>query len=217
MPDELRFVHGGLGIQQRLVVETILAEGIDGEIAHPKRGQVLEKVRTLTGVYLIVRQSGFHDDPRCRDVRPFHRNAEPRVAAAPPTRTDQHVVLAFLLEAAVRLLDFVGNGRIVRSRIPLGLHIHHVAEVLQDAMAQRVVALEQHLLVGNRIQILVQLRLDIDHRPDLQQVERTRLLLRIERHGKLNLDGTAHLALAVLLHQLQDARQREDIVLQDME
>ena len=47
MPQVSGFLYGRLGIEKRLVVDAIIHIGIDGEIAHAKRGEILEEVRTL--------------------------------------------------------------------------------------------------------------------------------------------------------------------------
>lgn len=57
-----RLVQGGLGVEVVLVVEAVVHVGVDGEVAHAERCQVLEEVGALAGVHAVVGQAGFHDD-----------------------------------------------------------------------------------------------------------------------------------------------------------
>ena len=86
-----RLLYGRLRIQERLIEPTISLKWINRKIAHSERSQVLEEMGTLTRVYPIILQSAFHDHPCVTDMRPFHRNTQPRVAAPPdrpgPTNT----------------------------------------------------------------------------------------------------------------------------------
>ena len=170
----------------------------------------------LTGVYPVVGQPGFHDDAGRRNIRPFHRYAEPSVAATPPSRTHQYVMLTFVKEAAVELLDVVGYQLVVGGGIAFGLHIDDVLQVVHHTVSQRVSALEQELFFRHQSQVFVQPGFHIDHRTDLQQIEHAALGTGVQIDGKLDFHRTTHLALTVFLHKLEDAGQREDVVLEDV-
>ncbi len=71
MTQVFAFVHGGLCIQEVLIVHTIVHKGIDSKVAHSKGSQVLEEVGSLAGVHTIVRQSGFHNDAGSTDEKRF--------------------------------------------------------------------------------------------------------------------------------------------------
>ena len=107
---------------------------------------------------------------------------------------------ALVAEAAVQLLDVVCDELVVRSRISFGLHVNHVLDVLHYAVPQRVLALQQKLLIGNQSEVFLQISLHVHHRTYLKQVERPCFSLRIEIYGELYLHGPPHLALTVLLH-----------------
>ena len=62
VPQVFCLVYGRLGIQEFLVVYTVVHKCIDGEIPYAERCQVLEEMGSLTGVYTVIRQSGFHND-----------------------------------------------------------------------------------------------------------------------------------------------------------
>ena len=219
MAHELRFFHCRHAVEDILLQHTVARIGVDGEVAHSKRGQVLEEVRTLRGVYVVVLQARLHDDARCRDVRPLDGYAQPVVARPPSSRTYQHVVLVLSQEPTVDLLYLVSYPGIVGCReVVVGLHIHHVHHILRDAVSQRVVRAQQALFVGNGSQVFVQHLLGVDDGPYLQQVESPlhtsprRGGLQVA--GKLNLHGPTHLLRPVFLRQLQYLWQREDAVLQ---
>ena len=96
MPQVSGFLYGRLGIEKRLVVDAIIHIGIDGEIAHAKRGEILEEVSTLTGIYTIVCQTGLNNDTCRTDVGPFHWNTQPSVTASPASRANQNVVFVLI-------------------------------------------------------------------------------------------------------------------------
>ena len=97
----------------------------------------------LAGIDPIVGQSGFNNDTGRRNVRPLHRNAEPRITASPTPRTHKHIMLPFVKETAVQFLDIVCNQLVVGCRIPLRLHINHILNVFHYTMSQRILALQQ--------------------------------------------------------------------------
>ena len=97
------------GIEEGAIVDAIAVEIIDGEIAHAKRGEVLEKVSALRRINAIVSQAGFDNDACSRDVWPFHRNSQPRIARSPSTRPYQDVVLAFVEEFGIDARNFFCN------------------------------------------------------------------------------------------------------------
>ena len=170
----LRLLNGRQRVEHAGLQNTVTRIGVDGEVTHAKRGEVLEEVRALRGIYVVVLQSGLHDDACCGDVRPLHGDAQPVVARTPTARADQDVVLSLIQELAVDLLYFhrylwiVGGGEVV-----VGLHIHHIYHVLGDAVTQRVVAAQQAVGVGNLVQILFQHLLGVDDRTNLKEVEPT--------------------------------------------
>ena len=49
MAQKVGLLNRRLRIQKRLVEPTIALEGVDREVAHTKRGEVLEEVRALAG------------------------------------------------------------------------------------------------------------------------------------------------------------------------
>ena len=67
----LRFLDGRHGVQHIGLQDTVARIGVDGEVTHPERCQVLEEVCALRGVYVVVLQSCLDDDTGGRDVRPL--------------------------------------------------------------------------------------------------------------------------------------------------
>ena len=128
---KLRLLNGRHLVEEFLLQYAIACIGVDGEVAHAERCQVLEEVGALRGVYMVVLQSCLDDDAGGRDMRPLDGDAQPVVAGAPTTWTDEHVVLVLVQELAVDLLYLVGNLRIVDSReVVVGLDINHVDDIL---------------------------------------------------------------------------------------
>ena len=107
------------------------------------------------------------------------------------------------------------DGRVVGSgEVLAGLHVDDIGDILADAMAQRVIAAQQTLLVGNLLEVLVEHLLRVDDRTYLEQIQLTRLVV-TQIAGELNLHGTLHGVGAKLLRHLQELGQREDALLQD--
>ena len=96
MAQVFSLMHSRLRIQEVLIVYSVVHKSIDREIAYSEGSQVLKKVCPLTGIDAIIRQPGFYNDARCTDMRPFNRNAEPRVTATPTSRTYQDIILSFI-------------------------------------------------------------------------------------------------------------------------
>lgn len=115
-----RFFHRRLRIEEVLIIHTIIHKGIDSEISNPERSQILKEMCSLTGIYPIVGQSGFHNHTGSRDMRPLHRNTEPCITASPTSRTDKHIILSFIQELLVDLFYLPSNCLIVRGTIIIG-------------------------------------------------------------------------------------------------
>ena len=54
MTQEFRFFHRRLGIEEILIVDSVIHKGIDRKIAYAERSEVLEEVSSLTRVYTII-------------------------------------------------------------------------------------------------------------------------------------------------------------------
>ena len=135
MPQVLRLVYGRLCIQEFLVVYAVIHKGVDGKVSHSKGGQVLEEVGSLTGVYPVIGQSGFHYHAGSADVRPLHGDAEPGVTATPASGTYKDIVAAFVQELLVQLLYLPGNLLVVGGTIVVCLHIDNVMYLVKDDVA----------------------------------------------------------------------------------
>ena len=84
------------------------------------------------------------------------------------------------------------------------LHIHHIGDILADAMAQGVVGTEQTVGIRYRLHILIEHLLGIHYRTNLEQIELARSII-ADIAGKLYFYRTAHRLGAKLhrhLHQL---------------
>ena len=127
-------MHSRLRIQEVLIVYSVVHKSIDREIAYSEGSQVLKKVCPLTGIDAIIRQPGFYNDARCTDMRPFNRNSEPRVTAAPTSRTYQDIILSLIQELLVQLFYLPGNILIVGSAVIIGLYIDHILQFVHDSM-----------------------------------------------------------------------------------
>ena len=124
----------------------IALERIYREISHPEGSQVLEEMRTLAGVHAVVFESAFDDDARIADMRPFHRDSEPGVAASPTSRADEDVALAPLREFTVDAVDVVGYQLVIGRVEGLALDVNYVADVVHDAMPKDTCGREDGLL-----------------------------------------------------------------------
>ena len=58
----LRLLNGRKGIENGLVVDAIAHKIVDGEVAYTHAGQILEEMRTLTGIHTEVAKTGLHND-----------------------------------------------------------------------------------------------------------------------------------------------------------
>ena len=140
-----RLFYGGQGVEHACLQDAVTRVSVDGEVTHAERGEVLEEVRALRGVYVVVLQSCLYDDACCGDVRPLHGDSQPVVAGAPSSRPYEHVVgtRAVLLkvfavqELPVDLLYLVSNLRIVGGRkVLVCLDVNHIDDILRDAVSQ---------------------------------------------------------------------------------
>ena len=166
-----RLLNGRHAVENVFSVNTFVFVRIHRKISNAKRGQVLKEMSTLRRVYPIVLQSFLHDDTRPTDMRPLHRYAEPRVTAAPPSRSYQHIVLTFSQELAVDTLHIVGDGMVVHGgEVLVSLHIHHIDDILADSMPQRHVGTQQTVIVGNRRKVFIQHLLGVYDGTNLQEV-----------------------------------------------
>ena len=77
VPYKLSLFYCGHRIEHLLAVDAVVGVGVDGEVAHAKRREVLEEVRSLARVDTIVLQSHFHDYTCCRYMGPLYRYSEP--------------------------------------------------------------------------------------------------------------------------------------------
>jgi len=68
MPHILIFIDGIHLIQEGGIVGAIADKGIDGHIAYPERGEVLEKVGSLGGINTIILQSRLHNNACSGDL-----------------------------------------------------------------------------------------------------------------------------------------------------
>ena len=126
MTQEFRFVYRRLGIKEILIVNTVIHKSVDSEIAYSERSQVLEEVCALTRIYAVISQTGFHYHTGSRNMRPFHRNTQPCIAASPTSRTDKYIILTFIQELPVDFFYFPSNSLIVRSTVTLSLYIDNI-------------------------------------------------------------------------------------------
>ena len=156
-------------------------------------------------------------------MRPFYRDAQPVVTAAPPSWSYQDIGAAALTgkrhigaieEFLVDLLDVQGNLWVIRCcKILIGLHIHHIHHILRDSVSGGVVRTQQTLLIGNALQVFIQHLLTVNNRSDLQQVELSRTVV-VYITSQFYLHRTFHGLGAKLHRHLQQLRQREDIMLE---
>ncbi len=170
-------------------------------------------MRALARVHAVVRQPGLHDDSRRGDVRPLHRDAQPRVVASPSSRPHQHVAPSLFYEAAVDAVDFSRYGRIVAGRIPVRLDVDHVVHLVVHALADGVVRAYERLLVGYLRQVFVEHHLVVHHRANLQQVEDAGAV-GIQFHGKFYLHFAPHALTPEAQRHPQEFRKREHPLLQ---
>ena len=134
-------------------------------------------MRTLAGINAVISQSRLHYHTGCRDVRPLHRNTQPRVAASPTSGTDKHIVLPLVQELLIDLFYLPSNSLIIGSTVAVCLHIDNILNLVHNAMSQRIIRAKNHLIIRYIVQILIQHLLAIHNRTDLQKMESTRLIL----------------------------------------
>ena len=110
---EFRLVHGGQGVQVFFVKEPVAAERSYCKIPHTERCQVLEKVCPLRRVHTVLFQAAFHYCTCATDMRPLYRDTQPRVAATPPSGTDEYITVSFFDVFAVQFLYLAGYKPVV--------------------------------------------------------------------------------------------------------
>ena len=153
MTNVLCLLYGRQLVEHLLPIDAIASEGIDGKVANAKRCQVLEEVGALTWVDLKAVETSFYNDLRGTDMRPLHRNAQPRVAASPTTWTDEEIrSIGVLQERAVDALYLFSNCRIVAGRVAL------------DAVTYCRMRPQETVFVGNHGEVFVEFHSVVHHR-----------------------------------------------------
>src|SRR5574344_1578145 len=105
-------------------------------------------------------------------MRPLHGYAEPMVARSPSSWSNEHIALALIEKLSIDFLHVHCYLWIVHRReVVIHLHIHHIRNVLTDAMSQRVVGAQQALLVGNLRQVFLEHLFAIHYRTYLEEIE----------------------------------------------
>ena len=118
-------------------------------------------------------------------------------------------------ETGIEAFDLLGDERVVAGRIVVGLHINHIGQVVEIAVAQGIVAAQEHARGIDGRKIDVHLRAHVDHGANLQQIEHTTAVFCIDFDGELDLHRSTHGFFAHLQHLAHDLRERHDVVLQD--
>src|ERR1017187_8782878 len=88
MANQICFLHDRLAVQP-IPINRKWPVVPHHEIAGAKARQVVKEVRTLTEFDVHLRQSGFHNCPRSRNLAPSYRNAQRRMETSPPPETNQ--------------------------------------------------------------------------------------------------------------------------------
>ena len=165
MTNVLCLLYGRQLVEHLLPIDAIASEGIDGKVANAKRCQVLEEVGALTWVDLKAVETSFYNDLRGTDMRPLHRNAQPRVTASPTTWTDEEIrSIGVLQERAVDALYLFSNCRIVAGRVALGLDVNDVFYVCVDAVTYCRMRPQETVFVGNHGEVFVEFHSVVHHR-----------------------------------------------------
>lgn len=139
-------------------------------------------------------------------MRPFNGNTQPKVARTPTARPHKNVVSVGAQKAAVDAFNFFGHAIVVGSReVVAVLNVHHVGNVVGNAMPQRVVRTQQALCVGYGRQVLVKYLFGIYDGAYLQKVELARTV-GVDVTGKLNFHRAFHGILAIAHGHLHDLR-----------
>ena len=168
MPHKLGLLDSRHGIKHFFPPNALAQESIDGEIAHAEAREVLEEMGALAGVDAVVFESCLDNEFRGTDVRPFHRDAQPIVTRPPASWSHEHIPFSLIEETTVELLYLTSDGGVIGGReMLIGLDIHHIADLLIDAMAERHVRTEQAVFISNRGEVGLEHLLGIDNRTDL--------------------------------------------------
>lgn len=140
MPEMGRFVLGRQGIESGFVEMSVATIRIYREISDAERREILEKMGPLAWIDPVVGPSTLHDKARGADVRPFYRNAQPRIAAAPAARTHENVATSLVEELSVELFDFV-NHKLIVSRIKsIAFYVYNILYIRYYAVPKHTFA-----------------------------------------------------------------------------
>ena len=170
---------------------------------------------SLAGVDSVVFEPAFDNQTGVTNVRPLHRNAEPRVTASPASGSDKNVAFFRAGELPVHLFDVIRDKLVVRRVERTAFYIYDIAHVADDAMSEHGLRSENRLLLLHQRQVFLHDLFIVNNRSDLQQVKSSpfRVLL-ADVDGKFNLHGATHLPLADLQQLIERISQRKDVVLQ---
>ena len=199
------------------IADTLAPERIDCKITYSQRSDILEKMRSLTGIYTEILQTAFHYDLRLRYLVPSHRNTEPRVTRPPSARAYQHVRTALRTHKAVYLLylggHFLSPGLVERA----GLDEHHIGNPFYMARAESVFRIDQSVRGIHRTPVHGLLLCKVRDGPYLQYAQYGILpFLDIHVQSKLHLHLTAQLMSAYIQQIREDTWKRNHIILEDV-
>ena len=174
-------------------------------------------MRSLARIDTIIFQPAFHYNTCIADMRPFHRNAQPRVTTSPTTRTNQNIILFFSCELAVHLLDIIGYRLVVGGTESTGLYIYNILHIRHNAMSQNACRCKYCILLFHKRQVFFHYLLVIHDRANLQQIECSETgILRIYIYRKLNLDRPPHLILSDMQYLIERIGQRKNLMLKNI-
>jgi hypothetical protein len=123
-------------------VHTTFTEiGIDGEIAHLKRSEILKEMAALRRRHAKIAEARFDDHARAGDFVPLHRNAEPGFIRAPPAYADQEVGEIFVCKLGVEVGHLACRFLTVAAFKVLRIDHHHITKISDAAIAENPGAL----------------------------------------------------------------------------
>ena len=128
--------HCGLGIEPGAVKVLASDSTTDSEVAYAKRGEILEEVSTLRGLYVATIHTELGYETRSRDIGPLDRYAQRHIGTAPTALTYQDIARAIGSEGAVEGAYLIGNGAIVGHGEGTLLEVDDVVHIGDDAVAE---------------------------------------------------------------------------------
>ena len=187
-----------------------------GKITDHKRGDVLEKMRSLGGRHFDILQSRFDNGAGAGNLLPLHRDAQPGIHRSPASHPHQQVGTFLADQLQIVLIHLLSGFAAFRALKQFRIDPNDIINLIDDSVAQHPVTFADQLTLVDFLYVQPFNLPAQHHRAHLQHRELPRMLLPFgDITGELDLHRHPHPLAPHLQQGCQDLRQGKDLIFQD--